>query len=71
MTRRAAGLAKALVAAGVLLAVAAPQFNGAVILAELVIWGGVWAVLREGRNRYVIRYGSGPKARAQSRREWR
>lgn len=71
MTRRAAGLAKALVAAGLLLAVAAPRFNGAVLLAELVIWGCVGRVLYEGRTRFVTRYGTGPKARAQSRREWR
>lgn len=74
MTRRAAGLAKVLIATGLLLAVAAVQaqrLNGAFFLAELIIWGGVWVVLRGGRSRYVSRYGTGPKARAQARREQR
>lgn len=71
MTRRAARLARVLVAAGVLLAVTTPRLNGAVLLAELLIWLAVAVVIGEGRKRYHIRYGSGPKARAQSRREWR
>lgn len=70
MTRRASRLAKALIGISVLAALVLP-LNGAWLLFELAVWVLIVAVLHEGRRRSVARYGTGPKARAARRSEWR